>query len=400
MKKSLIIHFTIVFLLIFCLILGKEVIKTDNNTNNYVEIPIEKTSEVTFLAVGDILMEQGMYDWIGTTYDMSSIVSSLELKADLMYLNQESVLGGEELGVLGSNYTFNAPHQIGSQFIAMGFNMISLANNHSLDMGIQGIINTYHFLESYNNIVYSGMAYDQNEKNIIEINGITFGFLSYTSFTNVKDNMEYVNYSAYPYTKQMTEETKQQMKDEIERLRPQCDILIVSNHWGSEFTYEIDESQKEMANYFNQLNVDVVIGGHSHCIQPIEMITNEATGHNTLVTYSLGNFMSSDVQVSDSNPQMDSSYNMGGILSLTFVKNIDSGTVEIKDIVLEPFINHYEDNYTNFRLYLLKDYSEELASKHYRNSFMQGRGLDYYMSKESLINDVKNVIANEYLNLN
>ena len=96
---------------------------------------------VSLRFTGDILIEDALYNWMGSDYDVRDYFDKVKpyLDADLVIGNQEVVLGGKELGITGSDYTFNAPEEIAAQLPEIGFDVLTFANNHSYDRGMQGI---------------------------------------------------------------------------------------------------------------------------------------------------------------------------------------------------------------------------------------------------------------------
>lgn len=180
-------------------------------------------------------------------------------------------------------------------------------------------------------------------------------------------------------------EHKQIIKDEVEHAKQLSDVVIVSVHWGNEFTYTVNNEQKELANYLNELGVNVIIGHHSHCIQPIEWIENK--NYKTLVVYSLGSFISADNEVTRASQEFANAYNISMILQMNFVKT--NNTVSIKNINSIPIINYYDQNLNNFKLVPLDQYTQNLETTHNRYS----KGL----TKDFVINSFNNVIDQQFI---
>ena len=228
----------------------------------------------------------------------------------------EVPIGGRELGVSGKGYSFNAPIQIGQEVIDMGVDALNLANNHANDAGIGGRNNTINFFNKHNILttgVYSSVE-DRQKIKTKKINNITFSFLGYTYKTNNPDyqNQNLIGYYRNLDTMKLDDEHKNIIKNEVEQAKQISDVVIVSMHWGNEFTYTVNDEQKELANYLNELGVDIIIGHHSHCIQPIEWLENN--DHKTLVAYSLGSFVSADNQVTRATNEFANAYNISMIL--------------------------------------------------------------------------------------
>ena len=168
-----------------------------------------------------------------------------------------------------------------------GFNTVSLATNHSMDGRTTGALNSVEYWKKQKNVLYNGMASSEEERNdfqIVEKNNIKYGLLSYTYGTNgipIPSDMPYL-VNLY---------SDEQAKKDIEQLRSKVDVLIVAMHWGPEYSFNPSDIQKRQAKYLADLGVDIIFGNHTHCIQPVEWIDD------TLVVYSMGNFISNQIQL-------------------------------------------------------------------------------------------------------
>lgn len=351
----------------------------------------EKNYTVKTSFIGDLLYEQPLYDWMGTDYDERGYYDLVEpyfLNDDLTLANMEVPIGGQELGISGSGYSFNAPEQIGKQIVDIGIDAVNLANNHANDAGIKGRSNTIDFFKKHN-ILTTGVYSSVNDRKVIKtklINNITFGFLGYTYKTNTLDveNQDLIGYYRDLDTMKLDEKHKKIIKDEVMQAKKVSDILIVSVHWGNEFTYKVNDEQRELANYLNELGVDIIIGHHSHCIQPIEWIENN--GQRTLVAYSLGSFVSADNKVTRASDEFANAYNVSIILQINFEKY--NNKITINDVQYIPIINYYDKNLENFKLIPLDIYTEQLEKSHNRYS----KGL----TKQFVIDSFNNVIDEQF----
>ncbi len=289
-------------LLVLSIFAYKIIFNSNNkkNTNNVkeeekkevVEEPKEdviEESEVSLIMVGDCLIHGSIYMDAkeGNTYNFYKMLDRIKpivSSYDLAYYNQESILGGTSLG-LQSYPRFNSPQEIGDAMLDAGFNIVTFANNHSLDMGEKGIIASQEYWDKKEaeGVLTAGSytSFEDREKEIIkEKNGITYTILSYTTTTNGLSRPSGKDYLVNVYN-------PEQVKADIERLRDKVDLLMVAMHWGEEYTHTPNENQKEIAEYLASLGVDIIIGHHPHVIQPIDFIGN------TMVIYSLGNFIAS-----------------------------------------------------------------------------------------------------------
>ncbi|MFQ8705916.1 MAG: CapA family protein [Thomasclavelia sp.] len=393
LKKSFKINCALLLLLFSTLglfyFLNKEP-TTTKSANKTFNKQTEKIVNASF--IGDLLYEQPYYDWIGPSYNDKGyydLVKPYFLNDDLTLANMEVPIGGSELKVSGTGYSFNAPNEIGKHVINMGVDAVNLANNHANDAGIKGRINTLNFFKQHN-ILTTGVYESKDARQQIptkSINNITFSFLGYTYKTNKPDyqNQDLIGYYRNLDTMTLDNEHKQIIKDEVEHAKQLSDVVIVSVHWGNEFTYTVNNEQKELANYLNELGVNVIIGHHSHCIQPIEWIENK--NYKTLVVYSLGSFISADNEVTRASQEFANAYNISMILQMNFVKT--NNTVSIKNINSIPIINYYDQNLNNFKLVPLDQYTQNLETTHNRYS----KGL----TKDFVINSFNNVIDQQFI---
>lgn len=260
---------------------------------NVIEKEVKKDKDYTakVFMVGDALIHSAVYEdarQSDGTYDFTSMLSSIKpisSKYDLAYYNQETILGGKDLGY--SNYPrFNSPQEVGDAFVDAGFNLVSLATNHTMDKGEQGVLNSVSYWKTKSGVVSSGQWSSDEERNqsittIHEVNNIKYAFISYTIWTNglnTPTGKEYLN-NVY---------SEEKAKADIDAVRDKVDFVIVAMHWGTEYSFKVDAKQEEIANYLSSLGVDLIIGAHPHVIQTVEYINNK----KTFVVYSLGNFIS------------------------------------------------------------------------------------------------------------
>lgn len=297
-----------------------------NNTKDdildNVEVKEPKEYQARLFMVGDALIHSAIYydakqsDGSYNFSPMLEYIKPISSRYDLVYYNQETILGGASLGY--SNYPrFNSPQEVGDAFLDAGFNMVSLATNHTMDKGEQGVINSVNYWKSKNNVITSGQWLSQEERdavNIYEKNGITYAFFSYTTWTNGLETpigKEYLN-NVY---------SEEKAKADIEKVRDQVDVVMVAMHWGTEYSLGVSESQMKIANYLSSLGVDIIIGAHPHVVEPVEYINDG----KTLVIYSLGNFISDQVGIE----------RLTGLMMEVTIKK----TVDVNDEVTVSIVN-------------------------------------------------------------
>ena len=324
---------------------------------------------VSLSFTGDILIEDALYNWMGKGYDFKNYFDKVTpyLKADLVIGNQEVVLGGETLGITGSDYTFNAPEEIAKQLPEIGFDVLTFANNHSYDRGMQGIVNTRKNLKAAG--IQTTGAYEKKEQRddilVVERNGIRFAILANTYDTNQWIDAE----NSFAINHFLNEEhmfddrCKKQLARDVQTAKEQADVVIAAMHWGTEFTYEIDAAQRDAAGFLNEQGVDIIIGNHPHCLQRVETLTN-AQGKETFVMYSLGNFVSAAMGVDRASEQFTNMYEIGGIVQCDVELNTKTGETTVKNKKMIPIVNHFDASYDGFRLLPFSSYTEELAAAH------------------------------------
>ena len=355
--------FFIIILIIFIfflssaqVLLEKEIPKVE------VEEPKVTETSLSLIMVGDCLIHGAIYDDAKTTngsYDFSKmleLVKPIIQSYDLAFYNQESILGGVELG-LSSYPRFNAPKEVGDAFLDLGFNLVSLANNHTLDKGKEGIYSSLDYWRNKENIMTAG-SYSSEENritpNIMEKNGITYALLAYTTTTNGLNTFKDEPYLITVYDEEL-------VKADIERLRDKVDLLMVSMHWGEEYTHNPTEEQKIIAEYLASLNVDIIIGHHPHVVQPIDFIGN------TMVIHSLGNFIASQYGINK----------LTGLMAGVTVKKTtidDQTTITLEEptaqlVYIDSKITNYRHDYKLYPYNLLTDDILENYKDHY-NKYM------------------------------
>ncbi len=256
----------------------------DEEEQEQIKEPTEK--RMSIVMVGDALIhgavymdahKNGKYDFTSMFTDIKPIIS----KYDLRYYNQESIIGG---GAPQHYPRLNSPDAIGENLISIGFNLVSLANNHSFDQNESGLKYSLAFWKKYSDKVHTSGSYssfeERDEIPIYEQNGIKYAFLSYTIPTNGLSAPAGKEYYVNVYD-------EVQVKNDVNKARSKgVEVIIVAMHWGEEYTHVPTQQQTQVAKYLSDLGVNLVIGSHPHVIQPIEYVGD------TLVIYSLGNFIS------------------------------------------------------------------------------------------------------------
>lgn len=349
-----------IFIVIIILIIGiyfgyNKLLNNHNNISSDSKVNVDDnnhSTSISLIMAGDNLINDKLYNAAKKddgSYDFKSMYSYIKdivKNYDLAYYNQETILGGSEIGV--SSYpAFNSPYEVGDATIDTGFNLVSLATNHTLDRGEKAIINSLNYWNNKSNVLTSGSYLsnnDRNKVNIKEVNNITYTMLNYTYGTNgikVPEGKEYL-VNIWPCTGNNPDndtkyqEYKEVVKEDILRVRDKVDLLIVAMHFGVEYTHVPTNYQIDMAEFLSSLGVDIIIGTHPHVIMPITYI------NDTLVIYSLGNFLSAQDTNNDYNTTV------GLLSSIKITKNIDkdnNSSIKLSDLNNELIYTTNKDGY-------------------------------------------------------
>lgn len=318
------------------------------------EEPTEVPAEVTLCMVGDILLHTPVAESGRTadgSYRFDAVFAHMQEKiteADLAIVNQEVIIGGEELGVSGYP-AFNAPYELGDALANAGFDVVCHATNHALDKGKKGIVNCLTFWnENYPETAVLGIHGSEEEQSeifVYEQEGIRIAILNYTYGTN-----GIALPSDMPYAVDLLD--KEKVEADLQRASGMADFVIVCPHWGTEYVLEETAEQEKWAEVFAENGADLVIGTHPHVIEPIEWVGD------TLVYYSLGNF----VNWTSGTGKGVANRMVGGMAQVTIGLD-EEGEAYIADWGVEPVVCHLEQGFGGVTVYPLEEYTEELAEK-------------------------------------
>ena len=366
MKKFIISIITIILLIVICLFTyefyllpKKDFQQTDisnvvqntaetNQDNIVVEAPKKEDTKITMSVIGDIMCHNSQYidAFDGNTYDFSYVFADIKnyiTSADIAVGNLETTFAGAKKGY--SNYPrFNTPEQLAQNLKDFGIDIVSTANNHSMDTNYEGIVSTLNYLDEAG-ISHTGTARSIEEQNTVlvkDVNGIKIAFLSFTYGTNgipVKSEYTYsVNLISDNFILEQLKLAKEQNPD----------LICVSMHWGIEYQNKQNSEQERLANLLFTNGADIILGSHPHVLQPMEKKTitlEDGTTKDCFVIYSLGNFMSGQTKEKTRNSI---------ILNIELNKNGETGKTTIGEISYVP-IYMYKNNSKNKQKYLVMD---------------------------------------------
>lgn len=292
-----------------------------------------KISNIKLLAVGDLMFHspqfRAAYDNTKGVYDFTSTFKYIKKyvrEADISLANFETVAAGQEFGFHGFP-RFNTPKESLIGIKDAGFDIISTANNHSLDQGKKGLINTIDSIDEY------GMknigTYKEPKSRILmeDIDEIKVAFLSYTYGMNGMESTLTLEELDYMINK--IDEDK--IKEDIEKSQEmEADIIVVFIHWGIEYHREPSDYQIELGRKMVDWGANIILGSHPHVIQKSEILNKY--GKDNLIVYSMGNFLSNQRK-----ELMDNKYTEDGIMiEIEIEKDFSKEKTIIKEIDYIP----------------------------------------------------------------
>jgi poly-gamma-glutamate capsule biosynthesis protein CapA/YwtB (metallophosphatase superfamily) len=333
--------------------------KSDTSAESQSQPQEDTGNRVSLVAVGDDLIHDSVLDTADAAagsmgdsqYDFRPIYQNVKEDiegADLSFINQETIIGGGRKGYP----CFNSPDALLDALGDTGFDVVNGATNHSMDAGVQSI---RHEIELFRNspMTLLGLYENASERNtipVVERNGVKIAFLTYAYGLN--SSRERTHVSLFD---------EKRLTDQVNQAKTMADFVVVSAHWGVEYQDSTNSMQEKYAKLMTDLGVDLVVGTHPHCIQPACWYTN-ASGHRTLVLYSLGNFVSGQ-------KKEKSMYE--GMFKCSFV--IKDGQKSIEDARWIPLIDYYQAqqknakelyNFSNVQVCKASQFTAELSRTH------------------------------------
>lgn len=393
--SALLSSLTLIFLLAVCLILAdnvrpasvvpdgshqaetvdspaSEAVSTEAPSSQSPETPEEPVFEeydITLMALGDNLMHMGIVNtgrMSDGTYDYTFLFQNMQEyldRADIKIINQETILGGNQLGFSGFPL-FNSPTEVGDAIAEAGFNVVLHATNHAADQGLEGICSCAAYWETKPRVLMTGISGENPAEEIplLTVKDVTFAILNYTYGPNMETLphklMGHLNmlcdYDEYTGRIDFTSLNPKVLQD-IKRAEELADIVIVCPHWGTEYQDRPSGYQEKFALEMTQAGADLIIGTHPHVPQPVEWITSE-NGNTSLCYYSLGNYVST---------QKEPLCMLEGMAWVTFHVTEEGVSLSEQGTGVLPLVCHYKSGPVRLEnVYPLEDYTEELASRH------------------------------------
>ncbi len=273
--------------------------------------PLTIVSTATILSTGDILPHDTLQEAHRLTdgsYDFSPVWDLVRDRisgADYAVANLETTLCGEDNGYRYGGFPhFNAPDQLAQSAKDAGFDMLLTANNHCNDTGHVGLVRTVTTVRDLGLATLGTYPTAEEPKyTVVDINGIKIGMLCYTYGTISRTGHVAVNgigtesqsaglINVFDYNKldQFYAEVSASMASMAEEGAEACVMYI---HWGNEYRRTPHENQRKIAQRLCDLGIDVIVGGHPHVVQPMDLLTSTTDeNHKTVCIYSVGNAIS------------------------------------------------------------------------------------------------------------
>lgn len=351
-RSSLILILSIILIIfLFNYFSDKDNITEDNSVQTSSELPVEEKKDTTIKmsVIGDIMCHntqfKDAFNSSTNTYDFSYVFSEIAPyfeNNDLNIGNLETTFAGS--GKAYSGYpTFNTPEALATDLKELGINVLSTANNHCMDTGNKGLVNTLDVLDSAG-IEHMGTYRTEEESNNIlikNVNGIKIAFLSYTYGTNGIPVP-----SSKPFSVNLIDKEKI-LKDISNAKSNNVDLICASMHWGVEYLDTPNAEQKDLANFLFTNGVDIIFGSHPHVLEKMEKVnvtTVDGKNKECFVIYSFGNFVSGQVKKNT---------RTSIILNLSITKKADN-TISIDNINYIPIYCYTSGTSKKYKLIDIK----------------------------------------------
>lgn len=317
--------------------------------------PEHVVSTATISSTGDVLMHIPIINnsrQSDGSYDFEHIfryLNEYSSAADLAVANLETTLCGTDNGYQYSGYpNFNCPDEIVDDLKDAGFDMLLTANNHSYDTNLVGYKRT---IETVRNAGLDNLGTmltaDEPKYTIQDINGIKIGMICYTYAFDEYSSAGQPSLNGMPkisepglcnfFTYNNLDGFYEELGGYLEEMRDAgAEATVVYMHWGIEYKLYARDQEKAIAQQLCDMGVDVIIGGHPHVVEPMDLLTSEEDpDHKTVVLYSMGNAVSNQRQGNLSSYITTAHTEDGVLFSITFSKYSD-GTVYLESVDLIP----------------------------------------------------------------
>lgn len=359
-KKSEIIIISAISLCLFFIMsfLAVNIFKGKVFEINATKIANDDSSvkNITISAIGDIMAHddqlKAQFDKDTNTYSFNNnfkYVKPYISNSDLAIGNLETTLAGPK-AKYSSFPKFNSPDELADAIKNSGVDIVSTINNHTYDRGSDGVYRTLDVLNS-KDIEHVGTQKNDEDENFLikDVDGVKLGITAYsygqvygstTALNGLNINYNDLN-NLNIFNSSYVDIAFNEIKDTLDVMNnKESDLQVVILHWGDEYTRQPNEFQKELAKKLCDYGVDIIIGSHPHMVQPIEMIKSDENDNETLVIYSLGNFLSNQ-----RNEILNKKYTEDGVIAnIGINKNLNTGETKISNVEYIPtWVNKYNN---------------------------------------------------------
>jgi len=364
--------------------------------------PVVETARATISATGDLLMHKALINKAatGSGYNFDSFFDYIYAyvnDADFAVANLETTLAGSAYAYSGFPQ-FNCPDAIVDSVRDAGFDMLLTANNHTNDTGKHGFTRTQQVIEDSGIFHLGTVQSPEDAKYLVkDISGIKVGMICYT-YGQISSESGQKSVNGLPVSKDLTEQINvfdynkldrfyEEMEEYLAAMKAEgAEATVLFIHWGNEYELKQNSHQEAIAQKMCDLGIDVIIGGHPHVIQPVQLLTSaEDPSHQTFCVYSIGNALSNQRAA---NMRLDTGHTEDGMLaSVTFVK-YSNGVVALESAeILPTWLNIYDGSYEILPLdknindwksaFALEEWTYQLALASYdRTMELVGEGME------------------------
>lgn len=320
--------------------------------------PETVVATATISSQGDLLMHSPVFESCrksGGGYDFTTIfqyVKDTVSSYDYALANLETTFGGPE-HPHRPNEAFSCPDELAVSAKEAGYDMLLTANNHSGDAMGDGLIRTVEVIREAGLANLGAQLPEEKRYSIVDVNGIKVGMVAYTwafsgdgskfslnGLLSIKDEGQ-MNYFTKVNPDKLYKEAEQIM---VDMKADGAEVTMMQIHWGEEYQLTENALQNKIAQRLCDIGFDVIVGGHPHVVQPMELLTSTVDdSHKTVCIYSLGNAVSN--QRTGVSNQFPPGYTEDGALfTVTFEKYSDGKVYLAATDVIPTWVNMHSNN--------------------------------------------------------
>lgn len=365
-------------------------INNENQSEDVVEEVIPEDITINMTVAGDILChntnfwdayvaELDDYDFSYSFEDIKKYFDNADVAIGVLETN----FAGRDIGY--TNYPlFNSPEHLATDLKELGFDILGTANNHCLDKGFSGMVSTLEELDKAGIDHMGTYATEEDSKEYLikDVKGIKMAFLTYTYGTNgipIPTGKEFsVNIT-----------NKEKILADLENVKKEnVDVICVNMHWGDEYSLKPNSNQKDLADFLFENGVDLILGSHTHCLEPMEKRTitmEDGTTKDGFIIYSLGNFMSG---------QKHENSRQSVILDIQLTKNGETNKISVDSVTYTPIYmyNFYQSGV--LQRFKIMDIEAEIEKYESGDTSI---GASMYQTLKSELVNVYEVVGEEIL---